>query len=115
MLLICGRQTSPILSAISMPNIGTRARPKWLIICWRTAIAILGGYAASSGYAALMGIGFGAAGLQRSEGMVFGAMSAFLVYLILILWMFVTTRPITIGLAILSFSVLSITFAEFAV
>lgn len=75
--------------------IATAARkaPAWAAPLWRTVSAFGGGYLVCSGWTALSGVLFGLLFADRVEGVVFGAISGFVIYVAIIIWLFGTPQP----------------------
>ena len=60
---------------------------------YRTLLAILGGYAFTVGFFALLSVGLALLGTSRIEGMWWGVLTSFLVYTLVVIWVAATTRP----------------------
>ncbi len=81
------------------------------LVVWRLIVAILGGYAFTSGYAAIVGTALPLVGVARADALVVAMITAFLVYATMILWAVATKHPWRFGGIVFAASLLMIIIA----
>lgn len=79
-----------------MRRLGPRAR-----VTLRIAAAVIGGYAWTASWVALLAALLPVAGMARSEAVVLAAMLGYVIYLLVLLWAFSVRRLVRLGAVLL--------------
>jgi hypothetical protein len=110
-------QSSPItiahLLCIRVSKNMTLTKTSALAVSIKILIAILGGYAFTSGYVAFLSIMLAELGIEAGEALMLSAMTGFLVYLCVTLWMFTTQKIWRTSIIIILMAVVMITVSPY--
>lgn len=91
----------------------TLTKTSALAVSIKILIAILGGYAFTSGYVAFLSIMLAELGIEAGEALMLSAMTGFLVYLCVTLWMFTTQKIWRTSIIIILMAVVMITVSPY--
>jgi hypothetical protein len=84
-----------------------------LAVSIKILIAILGGYAFTSGYVAFLSIMLLELGMEAGEALMLSAMTGFIVYLCVTLWIFTTQKVWRTSIIIILLAVVMITVSPY--
>jgi hypothetical protein len=79
----------------------------------KTLVAILAGYAFTSGYVAFLSIMLAKLGMEVGEALMLSAMTGFIVYLCVILWIFTTQKIWRTSIVIILMAAVMITVSPY--